>query len=58
MGEVVLRFEELVSSLSWWKLHSRLVDLRKAYILSPVHYFFRRMVNIMKFRNPIPDPRQ
>lgn len=56
IDEVVKRFDRVISTISWWKLHSRLVDLKEPHILSPIHHFFRRLIHIIYFRNPIPRP--
>lgn len=54
IDEVVRRFNELIPTLSWWKLRSRLVDLEIPSFLSPMHHFFRTILHVLTFRHPIP----
>ncbi len=62
IDQVVDRYDKMVRTLPWWKLHSRLVELDEKdflfeSILRPVHHFFRTAAHILRFRNPIPRPR-
>ena len=62
IDEVVERFDGILRSLSWWKLHSRLVDYEEekddpiASFIRPIHHFFRTAAHVIIFRNPIPRP--
>ena len=61
IDEVVRRFDEIMRPLSWWKLRSRLVEVKEkgdpiASIIRPIHHFFRTAGHVLMFRNPIPRP--
>lgn len=62
IDEVVRRFDEMVKSLSWWKLRSRLVELEEKddlldSVIRPIHHFFRTAIHVLTFRSPLPRPR-
>lgn len=62
IDEVVQRFDEMIRTLSSWKLRSRLVELgEKEYPLigaiRAAHHFFRTTAHVLMFRNPLPRPR-
>ena len=62
IDEVVNRFGEMIKSLSWWKLRSRLVELEEqelplGSVLRSIHHFFRTTFHVLTFRDPLPRPR-
>lgn len=61
IDEVVDCFDKIMHSLSWWKLRSRLVQLEEKEepldaIIRPIHHFFRTLIHILTFRDPLPRP--
>lgn len=60
IDEVVQRYDKILLSLPWWKLHSRIVYVKDHAIsneMRRVAHFFRTIEHVVMFRNPLPRPR-
>ncbi|KAI0081936.1 hypothetical protein K474DRAFT_1768164 [Panus rudis PR-1116 ss-1] len=57
------RFSEILQSLSWWKLRSRLIYEKDTqyvinhYVTQPIGHFFRTAAHMLAFRSALPRPR-
>ncbi|KAJ3480769.1 hypothetical protein NLI96_g8114 [Meripilus lineatus] len=59
MDEVVLRYDEMVKSLSYWRLRSMLVERDEPMLIViflAVAHIYRTTIHIFTFRSPIPRP--
>ncbi|KAJ3481139.1 hypothetical protein NLI96_g7865 [Meripilus lineatus] len=59
MDEVVLRYDEMVKSLSYWRLRSMLLERHEdtlSIIFLAIAHIYRTIIHIFTFRSPIPRP--
>ncbi|KAJ3481137.1 hypothetical protein NLI96_g7863 [Meripilus lineatus] len=59
MDEVVLRYDEMVKSLSYWHLRSMLLERHEdtlGIIIIAIAHIYRTIIHIFTFRSPIPRP--